>query len=145
MAFMMCPSCQAQIDVTDLAQGTKITCAECSASVVVSRQTALIDEGDALAAIARARDKLKAETKTSLKCPNCDTEMQIRQADHVPGATFRCIECGQKILMASKPGAKGSDTVSFPTLGSEGTLLDMGDTRQVWKKDQKRDTKDERR
>ncbi len=134
MPFMMCPSCQAQIDITDLVAGTKITCAECSSAVVVDRKTALLDASDAQAAIARARGRAKADTMATIKCPNCETEMHIKQADHVAGATFRCLECGQKILMTSKPGAKGTDTVTFPTLGSEGTLLDMGDTKQTYRK-----------
>jgi len=134
MSFMVCPSCQAQIDISELAPGTKVTCAECSNAVVVNRQTALLDASDAQDAIARARGRMKADEMATIQCPNCDEEMHIKKTDHVSGATFRCLECGQKILMTSKPGAKGSETVAFPTLGSEGTLLDMGDTKQTYRK-----------
>jgi DNA-directed RNA polymerase subunit RPC12/RpoP len=134
MPFMVCPSCQAQIDITDLEAGTRVTCAECSTAVTVNRQTALLDPNDAQAAIARARDRVRGETKTRVKCPNCEVELELRPGDTAAGKLFRCTECGQKILMSSRPGAKGSDTVTFPTLAPEGTLLDMGDTKQVGKK-----------
>ncbi|MBI2931398.1 MAG: hypothetical protein HYY16_07080 [Planctomycetes bacterium] len=134
MSFIVCPACQEQIDVTERKPGEKVYCAGCGKDLIVERQATLMGVADAQEAIGRARGKAKKHPLTTIRCPNCETDLQLRQQDAAAGSIFRCVECGQKIRMEEKPGTSHSDSVAFPTLAPEGTLLDMGDLREVWRK-----------
>ena len=135
MAFMICSKCGEQIDVTDQKTGAKIFCAQCSTPLVVEKRKALMDARDAHAAIGRARARSKKAPASTVKCPNCGTDNPLPEE----GAEFRCIDCGQKVVLAKKPKVAGSSSsVAFPSLAPQGTLLDMEETKEAWGKPPKK-------
>jgi len=129
VATLTCLKCREPIDVTDCKPGAKVYCAACNTPVLVP--VPLVDARAAQDAITRARGRSK--TATTISCPNCSASLKLRADQGAAGSSFRCTDCGQKIFMASRPSSDGSDTVAFPTLGNDGTLLDMGDT-EGWEK-----------
>lgn len=128
MAFMLCPKCGEHIDVSDVKSGAKIYCAQCAASMIVEKSRVLIDAKDAQVAITRARVRSKKKLVPDVRCPNCDT------MNRPPAGTaaFRCLECGQKIVMG-KP-SQAASSVAFPSLAPSGTMLDMDETKEAWGK-----------
>lgn len=127
MPTMSCPHCKATVDTGDRVGGDDLACPKCFRPMVIPAPAPILDAASAQEAIERARTRVRAAATVAVQCPNCDTQLQVQEELTKAGAEFRCTECGTKIRMASKPGAKGSDSVTFPTVGIDGTLLDMGD------------------